>query len=339
MNEVTAGHNSRELRRGDAVRVRSARRILNSLDGQGARENLPFMPEMLPLIGQVHHVSARADKTCDTVDLTACSREMDNTVHLTGLRCDGSAHGGCQAACLLFFKEEWLEPADEPSPTSSPEAEADEAEALADLQTLLRTAASPEPDVWRCQATALPEATRALTGWKHYVRDVRTRNVTPSLFVRTIGIAVFDRYQAFSRHRLPRWAWIKDGEEQPVVRGTLTRTPVETLGLQPGEIVEVKSLPEIVATLDTNQRNRNLWFDREMVRYCGQRLRVVQVVDQLIDEKTGRMIHIKTPCVILEGAVCVGDYHKMCPRQIYAYFREIWLKRVDDAPVAEQHTG
>ena len=34
---------------------------------------------------------------------------MHNTVHLRRTRCDGAAHGGCQAACLLFWKEAWLE--------------------------------------------------------------------------------------------------------------------------------------------------------------------------------------------------------------------------------------
>ena len=33
---------------------------------------------------------------------------MRNAVHLEGLRCDGQAHGGCQAGCLLYWKEAWL---------------------------------------------------------------------------------------------------------------------------------------------------------------------------------------------------------------------------------------
>jgi hypothetical protein len=33
---------------------------------------------------------------------------MTDTVHLSDLRCDGSAHAGCQAGCLLFWKEAWL---------------------------------------------------------------------------------------------------------------------------------------------------------------------------------------------------------------------------------------
>lgn len=329
--EVTAASTTsraRGLRRGDHVRVRSAQDILATLDTHGDLDHMPFMPEMLPFLGQVHQVSARADKTCDTVNLTGTSRELSDTVHLSGLRCDGIAHGGCQAGCLLFFKEAWLAPTDAPAAPAEPAPMVDAAELAARdrLRALAEAQTSPEPDVWRCQAVALPEASRPLRG-RGFLRDVTTRNVSPRTFARAMWITAFDRYQAFSRHRLPRWARIMGGDDQPVVRGTLTRTPTVSLDLQPGELVEVRSLAEINATLDTNQRNRNLWFDREMVRYCGRRFRVVRRVDRLLDEKTGRMIQTKTPSVILDGAVCVGDFHHLCPRQDYAFFREVWLKR------------
>ncbi|MFM6850621.1 MAG: hypothetical protein ACKOVB_16130 [Terrabacter sp.] len=331
--QPVSGPSARPLRRGDLARVRSAHEILGTLDAAGDLDRMPFMPEMLPFLGQVHRVSARADKTCDTVDLTGTSREMEKTVHLTELRCDGSAHGGCQAGCLLFFKEDWLAPApdaDAEAPAPAP-GEVEEA-AREQLRRLAEAHTSPAPGVWRCQATAVPKASRPLTGRHHYLRDITTRNVAPRTFLRAMAINFFDRYQAFSRHRLPRWAWLLGGEEQPVVRGTLSRTPTISLDLRPGEIVEVRSREEINATLDTKQRNRNLWFDREMVRYCGRRFRVVRRVDRLLDEKTGRMIHTKTPSVILDGAVCVGDFHQLCPRQDYAFFREIWLKRPDPEP-------
>jgi hypothetical protein len=39
---------------------------------------------------------------------------------------------------------------------------------------------------------------------------------------------------------------------------------------------------------------------------------------------------MKTPCVILSDVVCVADFHRSCPRKIYAYWREIWLERVPE---------
>lgn len=310
------------LTRGDRVRVKSPAEVLRTLDERGDLENLPFMPEMVPLCGQTLEVHARADKTCDTVDITGCSREMDHTVHLVGVRCDGSAHGGCQAGCLFFFKEEWLEPADAPAtPVEAADVEA--------LEARLAPATTTAPGIYRCQATALPEATRPMAGLRHYIRDLEHRNVPLRLFARAMGINLVDRYQRFARHRLPERLRYKGGHELPDLRGPLTKTPVESLDLQPGELVEVKSLPEILATLNESQRNRNLWFDREMVRYCGRRMRVLRRVERLLDEKTGEMIVPKTPSIILDGAVCVGDYHTLCPRQDYAFFREVWLRRVD----------
>lgn len=313
-----------QFRRGDTVAFRSAHAVLETLDDRGEVDGLPFMPEMLPLIGKTFTVSARADKTCDTIDLTGCSREMDNTVHVAELRCDGSAHGGCQAGCVFFVKESWLTPGGAAEIATGPDADGD----VSALRERVLANTTTEPGTYRCQATALPEATRAMTGISHFVRDFTTRNVEPRIFLRGISIAFFDRYQRFSRRRLPHWARYKNGDEQPDVRGTLKRTPVEGLDLQPGEWVQVRSLPEIIATLNANQRNRNLWFDREMIRYCGRRFRVVRRVDRLLDEKTGKMIEPKTPSIILDGAVCVGDYHKLCPRRDYAFFREVWLERL-----------
>lgn len=107
-------------------------------------------------------------------------------------------------------------------------------------------------------------------------------------------------------------------------------TPFETLNLQPGELVRVKSKEEIVKTLDTHNANRGMSFDGEMVRYCGREARVLRRVEQIIDEKSGRMLHLKTPCVVLESVTCTGRYHRQCPRAIYPYWREIWLERVDE---------
>ena len=113
-------------------------------------------------------------------------------------------------------------------------------------------------------------------------------------------------------------------------RATERRAPFETLNLQPGELVRVKSKEEIVKTLDTHNANRGMSFDGEMVRYCGREARVLRRVEQIIDEKSGRMLHLKTPCVVLESVTCTGRYHRQCPRAIYPYWREIWLERVDE---------
>jgi len=35
----------------------------------------------------------------------------------------------------------------------------------------------------------------------------------------------------------------------------------------------------------------------------------------------------------LEGVVCKSDFHRLCPRAIYPFWRENWLKRAGSAAV------
>ncbi len=102
-----------DLRAGELVEIRSEKEILATLDDHGATRRPHLHAEMLSFCGQQIRVFRRADKTCDTVQSGKSLRLID-TVHLGDLRCDGGAHGGCQAGCLLFWKEAWLKPVDEP---------------------------------------------------------------------------------------------------------------------------------------------------------------------------------------------------------------------------------
>src|SRR6188768_3755929 len=104
-----------KLRAGTLVEVRSREEILATLQQQdGSVERMPFMPEMLQHCGKQFRISAVAHKTCDSAYKTG-GRRLENAVHLEELRCDGSAHGGCQATCLLFWKTAWIKPVREGS--------------------------------------------------------------------------------------------------------------------------------------------------------------------------------------------------------------------------------
>ena len=92
---------------GDIVEVLSWAEILTTLDGRGELESLPFMPEMLQFCGRRFTVDKVAMTLCDTIGSTGMCR-MRNAVHLAGVRCDGQAHGGCQAGCLIYWKVAWL---------------------------------------------------------------------------------------------------------------------------------------------------------------------------------------------------------------------------------------
>ncbi len=83
-------------------------------------------------------------------------------------------------------------------------------------------------------------------------------------------MGIFNLAQAASRRILPHWLRIKGGLTYPFIVTAGHSTPPVTLDLEPGDWVRVKSAEEIGKTLDANQRNRGLYFDREMIRYCGQ---------------------------------------------------------------------
>jgi hypothetical protein len=119
----------------------------------------------------------------------------------------------------------------------------------------------------------------------------------------------------------------------PYVRGLANgKTPAQTLDLQPGEWVQVRPINEIRPTINGKRRNRGLKFDVEMVPYCGRTFRVLAKVEKIINERTGRMMRLPNECVILDGVTCSGCFSQdrlFCPRSIYPYWREIWLKRVE----------
>lgn len=329
-----------DLQAGDFAEVRSREEILATLDRNARLDALPFMPEMFQYCGKRYRVFKRADKTCDTISGTG-TRRLFETVHLEGLRCDGQAHGGCQALCLLFWKEAWLRrvsslsdavpraaPLSEPrsSPTILPPAEQCTEEAVLVATRAHLGAGAPSEERFSCQATELLRATSSLAWWdlRQYARDVRSRNVRVWDLIRGLALGVFNTLQ---RRR--------GGTTYPYIKkGTNLKTPSAILNLRPGELVRVKPLQEIERTLNRRRRNRGLLFDVEEVRYCGNTFRVLARVERIIDEKTGAMLSLPNDCIILEGATCVGDLsvypnRLFCPRSIYPFWREIWLERLE----------
>ena len=323
------------LRVGDVVEVRGEAEILATLDENGELESLPFMPEMLRYCGQRLTVYKVANKTCDTLTRSGM-RKMDNAVHLTGVRCDGSAHSGCQAACLIYWKTAWLRKvaaADEAPTPPQPEPR------LLPLLTIAsrRPPAEDGAELHRCQATEILRAAPDVLPMKNlaqYVDDVRTGNVGALWSARALFVGLYNRVQDFSVRRLPPKLRLQGGRRWGNLRGTAAKTPTGTTGLQPGDLVRIKSREEIEPTLNAELLNRGMGFDAEMGRFCGRTARVARRVDHIIDEHTGRMLHMRAPCIVLEGIVCEGAYSASCPRAITPYWREIWLEKVGTAPAA-----
>jgi hypothetical protein len=315
--------------------VRSEAEILATLDGRGELDSLPFMPEMLKYCGQELTVDKVAHKVCDTITRGGL-RRMGGSVHLVDARCDGSAHGGCQNACLIYWKEAWLrrvgksaEPiiqtADGPTPRAT----------LPLLQAATRKEPGPDGEErFSCQATELNRATPETMPFKNlsqYVTDLRSGNANLYWVVRAFLVGLFNRLQSVSTRVLPQRLRFREGKRWRFLTGqAVGRTPTIELGLQPGDRVRIKSKDAIQETLNANLLNRGMGFDEEMVRFCGREARVERRVQRVIDEKTGRLVHMKNPCIVLEGLVCEGAYNANCPRAWICFWREVWLERIEE---------
>jgi len=203
------------LKPGELVRVRSASQIFATLGPDGTIDGLPFMPEMLKYCGRTLPVAQRADVTCAGAGAV---RRMQDTVHLQRVRCDGSAHDGCQAACLMFWKEAWLERAEdaaEPQGELTPEDEAFVAETL-----VPGTKVETDPEsrtLYRCQATEIPKASEPLRFREvdQYVRGLKSWKAPKIL--KGLVIEVFNLWQSFSKRHLPKRLLIAGGNTYPFV--------------------------------------------------------------------------------------------------------------------------
>ena len=303
-----------KLRTGDWIEVKSPVEIAQTLDTEGTLDGLPFMPEMLEFCGGRFQVARRAEKTC--IEFPGGGYKIrefreNDVVVLDGKRCSGADHDLCQRACVFFWKTAWLRKKD----TGQPSTAANQP-GLNNLRSKLNTTSAPGR--YFCQSTELAKATQPLKRSRILLKcfyDIRSGS-RGLLEMTWLVVAPLWRKatQKFPRRRL---------------KGSLRRTPVGNLNLQPGELVEIKSAPEIAQTLDQRGRNRGLICDFGMCKYRGGKYRVRNRLDRMISEPTGEMRQVEGT-VILEGLKCLcWNTLGGCPRQDFMYWREIWLKRAE----------
>lgn len=295
-------------RRGQLVEVRSRGEILATLDREGKLEGLPFMREMDQYCGGRFRVLRRVRRVY--LDVRYYSARISDTVLLEDVRCDGTAHGGCQMGCLALWKEAWLRPA----------GEIDQAAASAESGPALPLIEPPSCDesMLSCQAVALAGATQRVPWWdlRQYVGDLFSGERSLPELARMLLRTVCNRSR-----------WSLGLPPLGTLAGTQVQTPTASLGLQPGELVEVRSREEIQGTLDASGRNRGLGFAPDMLRFCGRTYRVARRVERTVLEWSGELRQLRDT-VALEGVTCSGIDQHCCPRSCYHLWREIWLRRV-----------
>jgi hypothetical protein len=104
--------------------------------------------------------------------------------------------------------------------------------------------------------------------------------------------------------------------------------PDEVLRLTLGELVEVKSLEEIRATLDARGKNRGLLFTDDMRGFAGKQFRVFKRVESIFLEESKQRRTLKNT-VLLDAVYCPGITFR-CDRSCFLFWKEVWLRRVPE---------
>src|SRR5262245_36900321 len=103
-------------------------------------------------------------------------------------------------------------------------------------------------------------------------------------------------------------------------RGNSNRNP-----FLPGDLVEVRSVDEILSTLDERGTLDNLPFMPEMLSFCGRQFRVSrQAFKTCVDDREMRQLE---DAVFLEDVRCDGANHAGCARACLIFWKTAWLKR------------
>jgi len=309
------------LKAGDVIVVRSFDEIAETLDEDGTLDSLPFMPEMLEYCGKRFKVLNRVvQSTIDGAFLGGHTesyvREFRNNdvVTLQNVRCSGAQHDTCQRACAIFWKEAWLRKVDEVDEVSEPDSSSISIPQAISFPLKTRIGLGK----YFCQSSEFLKAT------VHLPADKRIKKCFSAIAAGNItGWGMLKR--------LIVWAWWRShykfiGES---VRGAEDKTPTEVLDLKPGDLVQIKSLPEIKATLNKHGRNRGLHFSADQRPFCGRQFRVRNRADNFIAEGTGEMKHFKNT-VMLEEVLCDSACFAFggCYRSDLLYWREIWLRKI-----------
>ena len=288
---------------GDSVQVKSLVAIRATLDAEGCLGGLPFMDEMVSFCGQSLRVYRVVDKVYD-YGRSRLMRRLDDCVLLVGLRCDGGAHAGCEAACYLIWNSAWLD---------APGARA---------ESLSGSPPPREPgtdsDRLSCQYTQLTQSSRAAASSVNLhgvLGPLAVGNVTASAFSLALMTRVFNAFQSW-----------RGGAAYPAKPTPSDDKTIRGEPLARGDWVRVKTPVEIARAMDKNSKNRGLWFDRDMLKHCGQTYRVRGRVEKIIDVGSGRIIPMKTPCIVLEDVHYSGEFQGFGEQHDFLYWREAWLE-------------
>ncbi|MHC2576695.1 hypothetical protein ACVI1J_001591 [Bradyrhizobium diazoefficiens] len=103
-----------------------------------------------------------------------------------------------------------------------------------------------------------------------------------------------------------------------------------------GDLVEVKAPDEILQTLDADGALDHLPFMPEMLQLCGRRFRVSRRTFPVCVTASSPREFRGDDVVTLDGVRCSGAAHDGCQKACMIFWREAWLRKVEDMAAQSQ---
>lgn len=174
----------------------------------------------------------------------------------------------------------------------------------------------------RCQIQSVPQLSEGMA-------EVGPRPLSKrvKLFLKRVVPAKTKRSVKKKFDQAIRWFIRKDEEQEKAAAQSAIvgkRVP-----LKAGDLVRVRSLPEIESTLNSFHELKGCGFFREMEPYAGTVQRVLKPVERFVDERDYQ-VKKSRGIVLLEGVMCqgAGSFGK-CDRACFFFWREEWLQKHD----------
>ena len=101
-----------------------------------------------------------------------------------------------------------------------------------------------------------------------------------------------------------------------------------TKPLKADDMVRIRSIEEIEATLDENGKTKGCGFMKIQRTYCGTVQRVFKSMERFVEERDFKVKKCKG-LVLLEGVMCEGnEIYGRCDRSCLIFWREEWLEKI-----------
>ena len=167
---------------------------------------------------------------------------------------------------------------------------------------------------------------------KDIIRESRLQLVPLPLLTRlniTISRCLDPRPKRFIKQCL-KWFTTRQADRNNVASALPEMdSKLAVLSLRTGDMVRIRSLNEIQASLDSHGRIKGCRFMPEMEPYCGTIQRVFKPVERFINE-SDYTIRKARGLVLLENVYCQGVAEAgRCDRSCFYFWRTEWLEYID----------